>query len=57
MRISIVAVVVGLMLGQTATQPYVGTWTAATAGTTFVRIELTMRMALWVVGSVLGIFK
>ena len=40
--ISIVAALVGVMFGQTTTQPYVGTWTAATTGNIFVRVELTI---------------
>jgi len=39
--ISIAAAAVGLMLNQSATPSYVGTWTASIAGNTFIRVELS----------------
>ena len=45
--LSLVAGVVGLTSGQTATQPYLGTWTAAIANNTFVRVELTLANGAW----------
>src|SRR5262245_14326268 len=39
--ISIVAVAVGLMFNQSATPPYIGTWTATMAVNTFIRVELS----------------
>ena len=41
MRTSLLALIVAAVVGQTGTQPYVGTWTAAVAGNTFIRVELT----------------
>jgi hypothetical protein len=40
MRAVVGSIVVALSIAQTSTQPFVGTWTAEHAGTTFVRLEL-----------------